>query len=130
MKCHASFSQALKASLAVSFFLSAPSAFAQNLEIAPVIDRNEPIVVDGTAFQVMDSLPITVNRHQLEGAAIQYSKVSTDGRYKLLTILPTITQSRKEAQEPTPHQLYRLGVALDQETGEKMNVALPIRFEP
>lgn len=130
MKRYVSFSQAIRASLAFSILLLAPSAFAQSLEIAPIIDHTEPIVVDGKAFQVMDSLPITVNRDQLEGSAIKHSKVSADGRYKLLKILPTVTKSRKEAKEPTPHQLYRLGVALDQETNKEINVALPIRFEP
>jgi len=135
MKSHTAFVQVLGhqvAKVGLAFFVCglALPTFAQSVEIAPVIDHNEPMVISGETFTVLDSLAITVKRDQLDGPATQYTKVSADGRYELIEILPTLTKERKEAEAPAPRQLYRFAIVLDKEAGKTIKAALPIRFEP
>lgn len=95
----------------------------------PNADPNQPLVVGGEEYVVINSLPVTINRNNAE-SPMQQTKVSADGRYQFVNFLNAITQERREADPPAARQLYRLANVQDRETGKIIKAALPIQFEP
>lgn len=121
---------------AISLFVATERANAETVKISSVslstfsqaiVANNEPLVVEGKSYPVLNELSIIVNRNSV-GSAIM--TIRSDGRYELVRFLSSMTQERKEAPAPEPHQLYRLAEVLDTENGKTLQVAIPIRFNP
>ncbi|MBD2039682.1 hypothetical protein [Microcoleus sp. FACHB-672] len=88
------------------------------------------VKVGGEDYPVVNELPIIINRNELGNPIINYTWKSADRRYRVVEILPTLTQEVQVSNPPAARNLYRLADVYDKQERKKMTVALPIQFEP
>jgi hypothetical protein len=98
--------------------LSAP-AFAQSV-----------VRVGESEYPVLEELPVMIYRNELGLPVISYTEKSEDKRYRLVEVLPALTQELPEGRTTEVKTLYRLAEVYDKEERMLMTVALPIVFDP
>lgn len=101
--------------------------FVSNLPF-PAFAQNA-IKVGGKDIPVLKELPIFIMRNAVGMPAISYTEKSADRRYRLVEILPTLTQEVQVSQPPAPRSLYRMARVYDKKERKTMTVALPIQFQ-
>lgn len=87
------------------------------------------VKVGGTDYPVVNELPITVDRSELGQPSISYTWKSPDRRYRVIEILPALTQEVQVSNPPAARSLYRLADVYDKQSRKKVRVALPIQFK-
>ncbi|WP_155967904.1 hypothetical protein [Kamptonema formosum] len=93
-------------------------AFAQN-----------SIKVGGKDIPVVKELPILIMRNAMGMPAISYTEKSADRRYRLVEVLPTLTQEVQVSQPPAAKSLFRMARVYDKKENKMMTAALPIQFQ-
>jgi|GEM_PF-5588726 hypothetical protein len=101
--------------------------FVSNLPL-PALAQNS-IKVGGKDIPVVKELPIIIMRNALGMPSISYTEKSADRRYRLVEILPTLTQEVQVSKPPAPKSLFRVAKVYDKKAKKTMTVALPIQFQ-
>ncbi|MFM2061014.1 MAG: hypothetical protein RLZZ507_684 [Cyanobacteriota bacterium] len=112
------FTQTAFAGLAlfVTFSTLASPVFAESLQVG---DKS---------FEIIDDMPIVINRNATDEKSKLMEVTKSNGRYQFISFLPALTQEKTVASAAT--SLYRLAEVQDLTTGQKLKVALPIVFKP
>jgi hypothetical protein len=87
------------------------------------------IKVGGKDIPVIKELPIFIMRNSAGMPAISYTEKSADRRYRLVEVLPTLTQEVQVSKPPAPKSLFRVAKVYDKKENKTMTVALPIQFQ-